>query len=723
MSASGDVKIVPTACLHDCGGRCPLRVYVKEGIVIHIEGEERYRACLRGRSLRQRLYHSDRLKYPLKRVGARGEGKFERISWDAALDEIALELKKVKEEYGNSAIFYSASGSSAILHNRRAGYRLLNMFGGCTTAYGNVSNEASIFASISSYGTMWTGNTRDDLINSRLIIMWGWNPAETIWDTGTSFHLIQAKEAGIKIVCVDPRYTESAAAFASQWIPIFPGADAAMLIAMAYVIIKEEWVDQKFLDTYTVGFNRFKAYVMGAEDGIPKTPSWAEPITGVSATMIERLAKEYALKKPAALVATWSPGRSGYGEQFHRAAIALATMTGNVGIHGGNAAGWEWAYPSTPSVGGLPVGKNPVMEGTAPHKNSLPHPNAPNASNARVHNTKVWDAMLAGKRGGYPADIKMAYFMGGNPITQLADTRRGINALRRLEFVAVHEQFMTSTAKFADILLPVNTNLEKEDMGVPWLGAPYYVYANKAVDSLWESKSDLEICTLLAPRMGIENYNDKTDEEWLRQIVEDSKDIPDFEAFRRKGIHIVDLAEPWVSFKEQIENLEKNPFPTPSGKIEIYSQMLEDLNNPEIPPIPKYIPTWEGRDDPLAQTYPLQLISSHPKRRVHSIFDNISWLKDIEPQALTINSVDARARGIVNGDLVKVFNERGKMVIATKVSERIMPGVVHIHEGGSFEPDEKGVDRGGCPNIFLKSRHSPGGAFCTNTALVQVEKL
>jgi anaerobic dimethyl sulfoxide reductase subunit A len=331
--------------------------------------------------------------------------------------------------------------------------------------------------------------------------------------------------------------------------------------------------------------------------------------------------------------------------------------------------------------------------------------------------------MLAGKRGGYPADIKMAYFMGGNPITQLADTRKGVNALRRLEFVAVHEQFMTSTAKFADILLPVNTNLEKEDMGVPWLGAPYYVYANKAVDSLWESKSDLEICTLLAPRMGIENYNDKTDEEWLRQIVEDSKDIPDFEAFRRKGIYIVDLAEPWVSFKEQIENLEKNPFPTPSGKIEIYSQMLEDLNNPEIPPIPKYIPTWEGRDDPLAQTYPLQLISSHPKRRVHSIFDNISWLKDIEPQALTINSVDARARGIVNGDLVKVFNERGKMVIATKVSERIMPGVVHIHEGGSFEPDEKGVDRGGCPNIFLKSRHSPGGAFCTNTALVQVEKL
>ncbi len=718
-----DVKIIHSACLHDCGGRCPLKAHVKDGILVRLEGEERYRACLRGRSSRQRLYHPERLKYPLKRVGQRGEGKFERVSWDEALDAIALELKRVKEDYDNSAIFYSGGGSSAILHNRRVGYRLLNMFGGCTTPHGNVSNESAIFASISTYGTMWTGNTRDDLINSRLIIMWGWNPADSIWDTGTSFYLTQAKEAGARIVCVDPRYTDSAAAFASQWIPIFPGTDAAMLIAMAYVIIEEGWLDRKFLDTFTIGYDRFKDYVTGAEDGAPKTPAWAETITGVPATTIENLAKEYALKKPAALIATWAPGRSGYGEQYHRAAMALAVMTGNVGIHGGNAAGWEWAYPSTPNVGRLPVGGNPVMAGSAPRKNSLPHPNAPNPSEARVHNTEVWKAMLEGKQGGYPADIKMAYFMGGNPLNQLADTGRGVNALRELECIVVHEQFMTSTAKFADILLPVNTTLEKEDMGVPWLGAPYYVYANKIIDSLWESKSDLEICTLLAPRLGIDNYNDKTDEEWLRQIVEASPDIPDFEEFRKKAVHIVELPEPWVSFKEQIEDPEKNPFPTPSGKIEIYSKMLADLNDPEIPPIPKYIPTWEGRTDPLAQKYPLQLISSHPKKRVHSIFDNIPHLREIEPQALNINSLDAAARGITNGDLVKVVNDLGEMIISAELTERIMPGVVHIHEGGHFDPDEKGVDRGGCPNIFLRSQHSPGGAFCTNSALVQVEKL
>ena len=144
MSMQGDAKVIPTACLHDCGGRCPLKVHVKEGVITRIEGDEKYRACLRGRSLRQRLYHPDRLKQPLKRVGERGEGKFQPISWDEALDAIALELKRVKKDYGNAAIFFSGSGSSAILHNRRAGYRLLNMFGGCTTAHGNVSNESSI---------------------------------------------------------------------------------------------------------------------------------------------------------------------------------------------------------------------------------------------------------------------------------------------------------------------------------------------------------------------------------------------------------------------------------------------------------------------------------------------------------------------------------------------------------------------------------------------------
>ncbi|MFH1087207.1 MAG: molybdopterin-dependent oxidoreductase, partial [Chloroflexota bacterium] len=360
--ASGSEQVVFTGCGVDCGGRCVLRVHLRDGRITRVEtddGEEpQYRACARGRAARQSVYSPDRLRFPLKRVGERGQGRFERISWDEALDTVAAGLKRVKETCGPAAILYRGSGPNGVFHNNRPAFRLLNMFGGCTTTWGNISNGASIFASMASYGTMSTGNTRDDLVNSRLILMWGWNPACTIWDTNTPFDIIKAREAGARIVCIDPRFTDSAALFADRWIPIRPATDVAMLLAMAYVMIEEGLCDQKFLNAYTIGFDKFRDYVMGTEDGLARTPAWAESITGVSATTIESLAREYAASRPAALIAGWAPGRTAYGEQYHRAAIALAAMTGNIGIHGGNAAGWERSYPNqTPRV---PVGINPV---------------------------------------------------------------------------------------------------------------------------------------------------------------------------------------------------------------------------------------------------------------------------------------------------------------------------------------------------------------------------
>ena len=182
------------------------------------------------------------------------------------------------------------------------------MFGGFTPVWGSASFWGNLFASNITYGTLTTGHTRDDMLNSRLIIMWGWNPAESIQSTNTSFFLAKAKEAGIPIVSVDPRFTDSAAAFAHEWIPIRPGTDTAMLIAMAQVIISTHLQDQHFIDTYTLGFNQFKDYVMGIDDGIPKTPLWAEAITGVPAATIEALAKNYASLKPAALLTLGAPG-------------------------------------------------------------------------------------------------------------------------------------------------------------------------------------------------------------------------------------------------------------------------------------------------------------------------------------------------------------------------------------------------------------------------------
>ncbi|HUT83019.1 MAG TPA: molybdopterin-dependent oxidoreductase [Thermodesulfobacteriota bacterium] len=717
-------KVVISSCPHDCGGRCVLKVHVRDGVITRIDtddGEEpQLRACVRGRAYRQRVYAPDRLKYPMKRTGERGEGKFERITWDEALDTVASELKRVKETYGPTAIFYLpySGNTGTFLHSQLAVFRLLTMFGGFTPHWGSASFWGSLFSSQVTYGTITTGHTRDDLLNSRLIIMWGWNPAETVLITGTSFYLTQAKEKGIKIVSVDPRFTDSAAAFAGQWIPIRPGTDTAMLVAMAYVIITGNLQDQKFLDRYTVGFERFREYVLGKEDGVPKTPAWAQEITGVPGATIESLAKEYATMKPAALMCTGAPGRTAFGEQFHRALSTLAAITGNLGMHGGDPAGFGFqpvglqAMTGTGLISGLITGNLP--EGTAQKKG--------------VHITKVWDAILKGKAGGYPDDFKLAYITNGNALNQFPNSNKGAEALKKPEFVVVHEQFLTPTARFADILFPVNTHLERNDIIRPWFSGPWYIYMNKAIESLYESKSDLEICAELARRLGIEGYSDKTEDEWLRgfwkasEEMSSTKPLVDYDTLKKKGVHKIPLKEPVIAFKEQIENPEKHPFPTPSGKIEIYSERLAAMNNPKLPPIPKYLEPWEGRSDPLTKKYPLQLITTHFKRRIHSQFDNIQLLKELEPQEVWISSTDAGERDIRHGDMVRIFNDRGEVVIPARVTERIMPGVVSIYQGAWFNPDKNGADRGGCANVLTKDDHSPAGAFCGNNALVQVEK-
>ncbi|MBW2090899.1 MAG: molybdopterin-dependent oxidoreductase [Deltaproteobacteria bacterium] len=279
---------------------------------------------------------------------------------------------------------------------------------------------------------------------------------------------------------------------------------------------------------------------------------------------------------------------------------------------------------------------------------------------------------------------------------------------------------MTSTAKFADIILPSNTFMERNDIA-NGVGTAFYGSVNKAVESLGESKSHFEIASLLASRLDIPNFSDKTEEELLKEMAENSE-IPDYEQFKLEGTYRLELKEPYVAFKKQIEEPAHNPFPTPSGKIEIFSQQWADLQKPDLPPIPKYIEPWEGINDPLSEKYPLQLISTHFKRRANSQFDNIPWLRELEAQAVLMNSVDAQARGIIDRDMVRVFNDRGEVIIPAKVTERIMPGVVDIPSGSWFKPDRHGVDKGGCPNTLTKETYSPGGSFTYNTCLVQVEK-
>ncbi len=734
-------QIIYTACNSHCGGACLLKVHVKDGVVTRIEtddGEEpQFRACLRCRAYRQRLYAPDRLKYPLKRMGPRGEGKFERISWDEAFCNIAKELTRVRDTYGpESIVFFCSLADIHVLHTMVPMHRLLCMTGGFTSLWGYFSYEGGVFAECATYGTQTANSTRDDLLNSRLIIMWGWDPAVSIQRCNTPYYLAQAKESGARIIAVDPRYTDSAATFAHEWIPIYPCTDAAMLIAMAYVIITENLQDQEFLDKYTIGFDKFRDYVLGIEDGTPKTAAWAEAVTGTKAANIESLAREYATTKPAALITGIAPGRTAYGEQYHRAAITLSAMTGNIGISGGSSAGRAWggeywggemAFLAR-TKGRMRSPRNPVDEGWPARRDTVKARGTNTNSSAKINIGELPDAILKGKAGGYTTDYKLLYLANTNYINQVLNTNKAIEAFKALEFIAVQEQFMTATAKYADIVLPVNTFFERNDF-TSGGATPWYGMVNKCVEPLYESKSHLEIASGIAKAMGIDDYNDKTEEEWVRDIVEGygevfakDKEGSDYETLKQKALYKFPIDKPHIAFKEQIEDLENHPFPTPSRKIEIFSQELADWHNPELPPIPKYIEAYESRNDSLAQKYPLQLITIHSRRRAHSQFDNLPWLKELIAQNIQINTNDARVRGISNGDLVRTFNDRGQTVLPAEVTQRIMPGVVQIPQGAWYDPNEKGIDRGGCPNVLTKDARSPGGAFCTNTTLVQVEK-
>jgi anaerobic dimethyl sulfoxide reductase subunit A len=400
-------------------------------------------------------------------------------------------------------------------------------------------------------------------------------------------------------------------------------------------------------------------------------------------------------------------------------------MTGNVGRPGGSACG---------GLMGIPVGHMFRMSAIPPGKNpfELDGPNVKGTLDIRmrvikrVHINKIFNAILEGKQGGYPADIKMMWSMCNNYLNQTGNSNKAVRALQKLEFFCVQELFMTAQARYADLLLPVTSAVERSDLTRPWPSGPYFTFMNRALEPLGECKSDLDIVSELAERLGIEGFNPHTEEEWLKMFVdlnpEYQQHIKDYDKFREDGIHRVKLAEPIIAFKEQIDDIENNPFSTPSGKIEIFSQRVADLDKPDTPPIPKYMPTPEDRNDPLVEKYPLQLITPHPKNRVHSELYMVPWLREVEEHRAWINPVDAEPRGIKDGDEIYVFNDRGKVAITAWVTERIIPGVICIFEGAWYNPDKDGIDRGACANTLTNDAYSGGGAAVLNTSLVQIER-
>ncbi|MBS7644897.1 molybdopterin-dependent oxidoreductase [Candidatus Bathyarchaeota archaeon] len=702
---------MPTGCAHDCGGKCLLYMEVEDNRVASIRDgglinptarSLRLRACGRGLSYNGRLYHPERLTKPLIRAGVRGSASFKAVPWGEALDLAASRLEWIKEEYGCSSILNMGGSGSypAVLHDtRRLTSRFLNMLGGCIELYGSYSNEAAKIASIYTYGTEATDHPRCDLLNSKLIIMWGWNPLETFFGSDTINYLREAKDKGCRIICIDPRRTPSAR-FADAWIPIRPGTDVALASAMAYTIIKEELYDRGFVERFVVGFREYSNYILGFEDGQPKTAEWASTITGVPAPIIVELARSYAREKPAALMPGWGPQRTAYGEQFIRATSALASITGNIGISGGNPAGAGVGQGPTRSDVSLPTGNNPV--------------------GFKVPVYQWIELILKGVKGGFPADVKALYAVGSNYLNQQGNSNKAARSLKKLDLIIAHEHFLTSTARYADIVFPAAMYPERNDILLPWSGQGCFViYQAKIVDPLPEAKTDLEIFTELAERLGFaEKYNPYTEEEWLRRFAE-KLGIRDYEEFKREGIHRLPEREK-IPFRRQIEYGE--PFQTPSGKIELYSKKLAELDDPETPPIPKYLPSWEGVGDPLRGKYPLQLLTPKNIRRIHSSTPGVS-LTEKGLNRIWINPRDAGDRGISPGDVVKVFNDRGILIAEAYVTEDIIEGVVSLEEGAWYNPDEAGIDRGGCPNTLTSDKPTPlAKAATTHTTLVQVTR-
>lgn len=735
-------QIIPTACAHNCGGRCVLMAHVRDGRIVNITTDAdpdepdapQLRACLRGRSYRSRVYHPDRLQSPLKRTGRRGEGKFVRITWDEALGEIASQVRRVIATYGNEAIFFPyATGNSGRLSEGACMRRLMGLLGGFLGFYNNYSNSANTWGLNYTFGTENTASSREDLVNAKLIILWGFNPAETYFGTNTPYYIQRAKAAGAKIIVIDPRYTDTAVAFADQWIPIRPTTDNALIDAIAYVLITEGLVDQAFVDRFALGFDEahlpegapagssYTSYVLGASDGIAKTPAWAEAITGVPAQTILHLAREYGGVKPAAIIAGYGPQRHAYGEQPSRGLATLQAMTGNIGIAGGSAGAFGWSgYGRPPRVGALPV-SNPV-------KLSIPAFRFTDAIEMGPEMTAAH-----GVQGGdrLAASIKLIFNLAGNALlNQHADINRTARLLAdesKVEFIVVSEQFMTPSARYADIVLPATTWFERNDIVTPWAFGDYALFLNQVIEPLYEARNPYDWVSDLAGRLGVRKAftEGRTDLDWLCAMVDVARQawpgFPTFEEFRAKGVYKYRYPEPFIAFREQVAH--GNPFPTPSGKIEIYSPRLAAMGRPdEIPAIPRYIPAWEGPSDPLRAKYPLQCIGWHYKRRCHSIYDNSPWLEEAGAQEAWLNPADAAKRQIKPGDKVRVFNDRGALVIPVRVTPRVMPGVVAIPQGAWWTPDKEGVDQRGSLNVLTSRRPTPlAHANTQHTMLVQVE--
>ncbi len=796
-------------CWFPCGGNCVNRVYVKDGIVVQQQtdavGDDDFdtiqqRGCARGRSLRHLVFGADRLKYPMKRKNwqpgggdnvngnLRGTDEWERITWEEALDMTSSEIKRIAEAYGGKSIFHEGRDSS----------RVLNAYKGCTEKWGMRSYGGTYWPGLKMIGLKsWpfyatTLPDRYEYQKSKLIILWGHNPT---WSAQcNSIRNFQAaKEAGARIVVVDPVYHDSAKVLGADFVPVRPAEDVPLLLALAYEMIANDLQDQDFLDTYTVGFDaahmpegadpsgNFKDYVLGTYDGVPKTAEWASEYCGTPVDMIKQLAQDMGTTKPMAFTASRAAARVSNGEEFAQAFFTVGWMTGNVGKPGAcvghvvtSNVGSGNSGPRIVSPGDSDISdiKNPV----SPYRGSTVNPlDAGDWYN--LCTSDQWVAILAkktrlGVRGMVPLDIHMIAHMGqADNFNQGPDIMKGIEAHRAVDFVLTCDLFMSTRATYSDIVLPVATPWERGDTSISAKFSKESILAcEQIVEPLFEAQPDSWIEEELAARLGIERSvinplspeqqsfdmlkgatvladNGKTAEP-LFTITAD--DIPDgvageaqtgkitVQQFFDDGLYKVKRSADdnygYTPLKSFIDDPTKNPLGTPSGKLEIYCQSLAELitafGYSEKKAIATYDHFQEGYEDTFDDwekkvkgSYPLQGLSLHGYRTVHTVFDNIPQIREAFPNNLRINPKDAQERGVADGDTVLVTSRWGKMLRNAMLTERVMSGVIMVDQvmWANVDPNT-GIDDAGSFNVLTGSLVSGAGIAAYNSCNVQVEK-
>ncbi|MFF6804028.1 molybdopterin-dependent oxidoreductase [Streptomyces sp. NPDC012616] len=680
---------------------------------------------------------------------ARGADAFVEVSWDDAITLVSDELRRVRSQHGDSAVFGGSYGwaSAGGFHNAQGQLQRFLALGGGYTDSRNTYSTAALEVVLPHVigGHPWSYQSRMPMWheiaeNCELVVAFGGLALKNsqINPGGLARHQTQnlqrrCREAGVRFVNVSPIRSDVAGFLDAEWLPVVPNTDTAAMLGIAHTMLVNGWHDEDFLRRCCVGFDRFASYLGGEFDGIPKDAAWAAEITGISRGAITGLARRLATQRSLIMV-NYAVQRADHGEQPIWMSVVLAAMAGSMGRPG---CGWGAGYatmdatgvaPGRPSVATVPKVSNPVAD-------FIP---VARIADTLLHPGKTID--YDGRRLTLP-ELRLIYWCGGNPFHHHQDLHRLTRAWQTPDTVVVHEAWWNTTAKFADIVLPVATTLERDDFAAGFCD-PHLVAMPKVREPEGESRTDHQIFAALASRLGYEQEftQSRSELEWVRHLYEQTRSelggdaaLPDFDDFWRNSTAALPvLTGPFPgSFEALRSDPQRFPLPTPSGRIEIFSEEIDSFGYDDCAGHPTWYEPVEWLHADLSARFPLHLISNQPASRLHSQYDNgghslSSKIHDREP--VTINPSDAASRGIESGMIVRVYNDRGSCLAGAVLSDDVMAGVVQLSTGAWWDPVRPGLsgtlDRHGNPNVLTAdrpcSRLSQGPSALS--ALVDVER-